>query len=108
VSLLEISHLLDRRARNLSGGERQRVALGRALLSEPDLLLLDEPFAPLDAPRRDRLVQMLGDIQAQWQLPIMLISHDPVDISSLVEQIFLMEDGRIPGSEPLAQTGGRS
>jgi molybdate transport system ATP-binding protein len=108
VSLLEISHLLDRRARNLSGGERQRVALGRALLSEPDLLLLDEPFAPLDAPRRDRLVQMLGDIQAQWQLPIMLISHDPVDIKSLVEQIFLMDDGRIPGSKRLAQTGGRS
>ena len=95
VELLEIGHLLDRRARFLSGGERQRVALGRALLSEPEVLLLDEPFAPLDAPRRDRLVGMLDEVLQSWSLPLMLISHDPVDIASLVDEVVTMEDGRI-------------
>jgi molybdate transport system ATP-binding protein len=99
VKLLEIEGVLGRRVRNLSGGECQRIALGRALLSEPDLLLLDEPFAPLDAPRRDRLVGMLGEIRQNWQLPMVLVSHDPADIRALAEEVFRMDRGRIVGQE---------
>jgi len=103
VRILEIEHLLDRRVRNLSGGERQRVALGRALLSEPDTLLLDEPFAPLDAPRRDRLVGMLDTIRGSWRLPMILVSHDPVDIASLVDEVFRMDSGSVKGRESVAR-----
>jgi molybdate transport system ATP-binding protein len=99
VKLLEIEGVLGRRVRNLSGGECQRIALGRALLSEPELLLMDEPFAPLDAPRRDRLVGMLGEIRENWQLPMVLVSHDPADIRALAEEVFRMDQGRIVGQE---------
>jgi molybdate transport system ATP-binding protein len=99
VKLLEIEDLLDRQVRNLSGGESQRIALGRALLSEPDLLLMDEPFAPLDAARRDRLVGMLGEIRQTWNLPMVLVSHNPADIRSLSDEVFRMDHGRIVGQE---------
>jgi molybdate transport system ATP-binding protein len=108
VALLEIQHLLDRGVRYLSGGERQRVALGRALLSEPSVLLLDEPFAPLDPPRRDRLVNMLNQIRSDWDLPMMLISHDPVDIQALVDQVFFMDDGKVVRNKWLQTELGES
>ncbi len=95
VELLEIGHLLNRKTRNLSGGERQRVALGRALLSEPDLLLLDEPFAPLDVPRRERLINMLNHIRQSWNVPMVLVSHDERDIVSLVDEVFTMNAGQV-------------
>jgi molybdate transport system ATP-binding protein len=94
VQLLEIRDLLDRQVRNLSGGESQRIALGRALLSEPELLLLDEPFAPLDEARRDRLVGMLSEIRQNWNLPMVLVSHNPADIRSLSDEVFRMDHGR--------------
>ena len=91
----KIGHLLNRKTRNLSGGERQRVALGRALLSEPDLLLLDEPFAPLDVPRRERLINMLNHIRQSWNVPMVLVSHDERDIVSLVDEVFTMNAGQV-------------
>jgi len=104
VKLLEIDGLLDRSVRHLSGGESQRIALGRALLSEPRLLLMDEPFAPLDAPRRDRLVGMLGEIRQTWSLPMVLVSHDPRDIEALCDEMFRMNQGRIVGQEQVLST----
>jgi molybdate transport system ATP-binding protein len=106
VKLLEIEDLLDRQVRNLSGGECQRIALGRALLSEPDLLLMDEPFAPLDTPRRDRLVGMLSEIRQNWNLPMVLVSHNPADIRSLSDEVFRMDHGRIVGQERIDRSEG--
>jgi molybdate transport system ATP-binding protein len=108
VKLLEIEDLLDRQVRNLSGGESQRIALGRALLSEPDLLLMDEPFAPLDAARRDRLVGMLSEIRQSWNLPMVLVSHNPADIRSLSDEVFRMDHGRIVGQERIDRSEGNS
>ena len=87
VGVLELAHLLDRSVRNLSGGERQRVALGRALLSDPALLLCDEIFAPLDEARRARLVGILGEVRSQWAVPILLVSHRLSEVESLVDEV---------------------
>lgn len=97
-SMLEIDHLLDRRVRNLSGGERQRVALGMALLSEPDVLLCDEPFSALDRDRRTRMVEMLHNVQERWNLPLVLVSHERSDIDALVHSVYELNQGRVVGS----------
>jgi molybdate transport system ATP-binding protein len=94
-SMLEIDHLLDRRVRNLSGGERQRVALGMALLSEPDVLLCDEPFSALDRARRTRMVEMLQGVQERWNLPLVLVSHERSDIDALVHSVYELNQGRV-------------
>ncbi|MGB0639459.1 MAG: ATP-binding cassette domain-containing protein [Myxococcota bacterium] len=94
-SMLEIDHLLDRRVRNLSGGERQRVALGMALLSEPDVLLCDEPFSALDRDRRARMVGMLNGVQERWDLPLVLVSHQRSDIDALVDSVYELNHGRV-------------
>ena len=89
--MLEVDHLLDRQVRYLSGGERQRVALGRALLSSPDLLLCDEPFAPLDEARRDRLVLMLQTIRETWPISLVLVSHRRSEVESLADEVIPLE-----------------
>ena len=93
--LLAISGLLDRRPRLLSGGERQRVALGRALLSKPDLLLLDEPFSALDRPLR---LEVAGAVRAYAQesgTPLVLVSHDEADAELLADQSWTLVAGRL-------------
>jgi len=93
--LLQITELLERRPRRLSGGERQRVALGRALLAEPKLLLLDEPFSALDRPLRAELARVVGQWSAERGVPLVLVSHDEADAEVLAEQRWHLSDGQL-------------
>ncbi|MFK7929514.1 MAG: ATP-binding cassette domain-containing protein [Myxococcota bacterium] len=88
---LEIESLLDRRPRHLSGGERQRVALGRALLCEPCVLLCDEPFAALDEARRDRLIAALDAELTRRGLPLILVSHRVAEVQALAQHTQAVE-----------------
>ena len=83
VKMLEIEHLLDRRIRNLSGGERQRVAMGRALLAQPQILLADEPFSAVDTQRRSRIIEQLKKHLTETGMAIFLVSHDRSAIDGL-------------------------
>jgi molybdate transport system ATP-binding protein len=93
--LLLLDHLLDRRPRRLSGGEQQRVALGRALLSNPRLLLLDEPFSALDRPLRSQIVSRLRDYVRSRNLLLLLVSHDEADAVALAQEHWLLSQGRL-------------
>jgi molybdate transport system ATP-binding protein len=93
AELLSVAHLLDRRPRNLSGGERQRVALGRALLARPTLLLLDEPFSALDRALRLDLVRRVRAHAESAGMMLVLVSHDEVDATTLADERWLLLDG---------------
>jgi molybdate transport system ATP-binding protein len=87
VDLLGIGHLLDRWPRTLSGGEGQRVAIGRALLSNPRFLLMDEPLASLDSARADEIMGMIERIRDDWKLPILYVSHHKAEVDRLATRI---------------------
>lgn len=95
LALLGIEKLLDRRPARLSGGERQRVALGRALLMRPRLLLMDEPLAALDAARRAEILPFLARLREAARLPILYVTHAMDEVDALADQLVLMEAGRI-------------
>jgi molybdate transport system ATP-binding protein len=95
TGLLDIGHLLDRRPGRLSGGERQRVALGRALLAKPRLLLLDEPLGALDEGRRAEILPYLVRLRDEARIPMVYVSHDAAEMRQLATQIVLLQRGRV-------------
>jgi molybdate transport system ATP-binding protein len=95
IELLGLEHLIQRRPRNLSGGERQRTALGRALLSSPELLLLDEPMAALDLARRSEILPYLERLRDEARLPMLYVSHAVDEVARLADEIVVLRDGRV-------------
>lgn len=87
LAFLGIGHLLGRWPQSLSGGEAQRVAIGRALLAGPELLLLDEPLASLDAARRDEIMAVIERIRDELRVPILYVSHDRAEVERLATEI---------------------
>ncbi len=101
VALLGLGHLLDRAPAALSGGERQRVAIGRALLSQPRLLLMDEPLAALDRLTKDEIMPYLEAVHESLAIPILYVSHDIAEVERLADTLVLLEAGRIVAFGPL-------
>jgi molybdate transport system ATP-binding protein len=99
VSMLEIDRLLARGVTELSGGERQRVAVGRALMSGPSLLLLDEPLAAVDVPLRRRILPYLQRVRDELRIPIVYVSHDRDEVAELAEVVVLIDGGKVIGME---------
>jgi molybdate transport system ATP-binding protein len=102
ITLLGLEVLLDRAPTTLSGGEKQRVALGRALLSHPRMLLMDEPLASLDAPRKQEILPYLERLRdGNLRLPILYVSHAVDEIARLADTLVLLQDGRVAAQGPL-------
>lgn len=95
VALLDIGHLLDRRPRLLSGGERQRIAIGRALLIRPRLLLLDEPLASLDAGHKHEILPHLIHLRDQSNVPMVYVSHTAAELRQIATKVVRLEAGRV-------------
>ncbi len=95
VSVLELDALLDRSVVDLSGGEKQRVSLGRALCSNPQLLLLDEPMAALDAGLRRRILTYLVRVRERFAIPMIVVSHNPIELQTLCEEVLVLESGSV-------------
>jgi molybdate transport system ATP-binding protein len=95
VDLLGIAHLLDRRPAGLSGGEKQRVAIGRALLASPRLLLMDEPLAALDDPRKAEILPFIERLRDELRIPIVYVSHSLREVTRLATTLVLIADGRV-------------
>lgn len=95
ASLVEIGHLLDRKPRQLSGGERQRVAIARALVTEPSVLLLDEPLSNLDAKLRATARDELKDFQTELGITTIFVTHDQIEAMGLGDRIVIMSNGRV-------------
>jgi molybdate transport system ATP-binding protein len=101
VALLGLGALLQRRPHQLSGGERQRVSIGRALLSQPRLLLLDEPFASLDAARREELLPYLVALRDRLWIPMVYVSHQFDEVLRLATHVVLLEAGQVLAHGPV-------
>ncbi len=108
VELLGIAPLLRRRPRALSGGERQRVALGRALLSRPRLLLMDEPLAALDGPRKAEILPFIERLRDVSGLPVLYVTHALDEVDRLADTLVLMEAGRVLAAGPLEVLAART
>lgn len=99
IGMLEIAPLLDRRVTDLSGGERQRVAVGRALMSGPSLLLLDEPLVAVDVPLRRRILPYLLRVRDELRIPIVYVSHDREEAEELADVVVTIDRGQVRGVE---------
>ncbi|GAB4265582.1 MAG: molybdenum ABC transporter ATP-binding protein [Pararhodobacter sp.] len=103
VDLLGLGALLARRPAALSGGERQRVAIGRAILARPNLLLMDEPLAALDPPRRAEILTYLERLRDETRLPILYVSHSVAEVARLATTVVLLRDGRVSHTGSVAE-----
>lgn len=101
VKLLGLESLLRRRVTEISGGQRQRVAIGRALLTSPRLLLMDEPLAALDAISKAEILPYLERLHDELSIPVFYVSHAIDEVSRLADHMLLMEDGRVRAAGPL-------
>jgi molybdate transport system ATP-binding protein len=95
INILGVQHLLERQPTHLSGGEKQRVSIGRALLADPQLLLMDEPLASLDSSRKDEILPYIEELSSELSLPIIYVSHAMDEIIRLSDMLVLMSDGTI-------------
>lgn len=103
VDLLGLARLLDRSPARLSGGERQRAAIGRALMSGPEVLLMDEPLAALDRFSKNEILPYLERLHGHLAIPVFYVSHDIAEVERLADQMVVMEAGRVSAIGPLAQ-----
>ncbi|MDQ6960830.1 MAG: ATP-binding cassette domain-containing protein [Mariprofundaceae bacterium] len=101
VDVFGIGALLDKRPGHLSGGEAQRVALARALSPRPELLLLDEPFSALHGPLRTQLRKFIKDIQHEWSIPVILVTHDLTEAHLIGDHLVKIERGRVSYEGPV-------
>ena len=108
IELLGLGALLERRPGALSGGEKQRVAIGRALLSGPGALLLDEPLASLDAPRKAEILYYIERLRDEVRVPIVYVSHSLDEVVRLADSLVLLSEGRVLGSGALRDMMGRA
>ncbi|MDE0945035.1 MAG: molybdenum ABC transporter ATP-binding protein [Alphaproteobacteria bacterium] len=107
IDVLALAPLLQRRPKTLSGGERQRVAIGRALLAAPRLLLMDEPLANLDAPRRAEILPFIEKLRRRFDLSIVYVSHNMDEIVRLADQLVVMADGAVVAQGPVDEITAR-
>jgi molybdate transport system ATP-binding protein len=107
VEMLDIGRLLDRAPRHLSGGERQRVAIGRALLSQPKLLLMDEPLASLDGPRRAEFMPYLLRLRDRLKLPVLYVTHSTDEMIRLADHVVLLKSGSVAAAGPIDEIAAR-
>ncbi|UVL63813.1 molybdenum ABC transporter ATP-binding protein [Pseudomonas sp. B21-032] len=105
--LLGIEHLLQRKPATLSGGEAQRVGIARALLSSPQLLLMDEPLAALDGPRKREILPYLERLHSELEIPLVYVSHAQDEVARLADHLVLLEQGKVQASGPIAATLAR-
>jgi molybdate transport system ATP-binding protein len=107
VRWLEVEPLLGRTVRNLSGGERQRVAVARAILARPRILLMDEPVSSLDEPARRELLSYLGGVLARIAVPVVYVSHSLTEVARLADHLVWLVDGKVGDAGPVSQVLGR-
>ena len=105
--LLELESLFQRRVSHLSGGERQRVAIGRALLTSPQLLLMDEPLASLDQQRKKEIVPFIQRLNRELKIPVLYVSHDLHEILQLANHVVLIKEGRVAATGPIQEVFAR-
>lgn len=103
LDTFEISHLADCFPSGISGGQRQRVALARALIRKPDIMLLDEPFSALDTMLRERLRKELREVLAGFDIPAVMITHDPEDIKAFADTLIVYEAGQVCDAHPIPE-----
>nr|VFJ49642.1 MAG: molybdate transport system ATP-binding protein [Candidatus Kentron sp. DK] len=103
VALLGLGPLMERRPDTLSGGEKQRVAMARALMSSPRLLLMDEPMAGLDGIRKAEILSYLDELRGRFRIPILYVSHDLPEIIRIADRLVFMENGRTGDAGPLRE-----
>ncbi len=99
VEVLELRHLLKHRIHQLSGGQAQRVALARALCAQPSMLMLDEPLAALDEALRHRILPFLLKIKNHFKIPILVVSHNALELQALCDEVIALKDGRVAAQD---------